>query len=572
MQLPDPSPGNARKRRPIRPRHRRLYLERLEDRSLLSVIDWKPSPIDLLASADRPGGTEPSSPALVGRSLSESSESRCRQVPGEETCELSRAGGDREAPPGEGGASNKSLAPTGQSPLEGVPPSPAPPPQVKLSLTTEAAAPLEMQVSAPEDPLPPPPSDPWPPDVTEDDTQPPGSEEPCHGVGVIEDNTVAYTENLEAYPEVEKIRAADIAEMSEGDTWYEDMPPDFSGAFFGDADSSLAWVYLFSADWGVDGAVDGSSWDYFLIAPPNESEAQAAQRVADPSLAAELGHQNLGELEVTVLPGAWEGRANVAPPAGPGDGLLEGSSDTSEIEATAPVRARALVGRAIAQWLGSETRDRVPATVQAGAGRAKQTVRMPHKRAVSRIAEVDASLSPGEDETAEALAAGIGAAVIRTSGRAGTSLGDSLAEENRSPWELLFAPAAFAFATPRRYQATILLVEHDEPTRDTYHELLAHQGYLVLSAGTGRDAWGVLRTPLAPIDLVLLDTALPDVSGATLYTRLRELHPRLPVVVCTGGDLDPSEMASFDELGVPYYLRKPIPREKLLATVQALLR
>lgn len=180
-----------------------------------------------------------------------------------------------------------------------------------------------------------------------------------------------------------------------------------------------------------------------------------------------------------------------------------------------------------------------------------------------------AAAALGDDALWDALAPG--AALVQAGGPTRGTQPGAAVDEIRTPWELLFSPVLFAFTTPRRYQATILLVEHDELTRDTFHELLAQQGYLVLAAGTAHDAWGVLRTPLAPIDLVLLDAHLPDVSGMMLYARMRELYPELPVVICTDGALDPDELASFRTMGAPFYLCKPITCDKLLATVQAVL-
>ncbi len=65
-------------------------------------------------------------------------------------------------------------------------------------------------------------------------------------------------------------------------------------------------------------------------------------------------------------------------------------------------------------------------------------------------------------------------------------------------------------------QRTLLLVEDDELVRDAMTRLFVREGYLVLTASTGHDAIGVLRTPSSSIDVVLLDVGLPDVSGADL--------------------------------------------------------
>jgi two-component system sensor histidine kinase ChiS len=116
----------------------------------------------------------------------------------------------------------------------------------------------------------------------------------------------------------------------------------------------------------------------------------------------------------------------------------------------------------------------------------------------------------------------------------------------------------------------VLLVEDDEFTRLGLAHILAREGYLVLNAPTGHDAIGVVESTTEPIDVVLLDVHLPDVSGVDLCARLRELKPDLSVVVCSG-EAEPQEVARLLELGVRRYFQKPIEPDELLATVEAAL-
>ena len=120
---------------------------------------------------------------------------------------------------------------------------------------------------------------------------------------------------------------------------------------------------------------------------------------------------------------------------------------------------------------------------------------------------------------------------------------------------------------PKR-EPTILLVEDNDVLRDAMTKILVRAGYLVLTAGTGHDAMGQLRAPLQPIDVVILDVHLPDVSGAHLCAKIRELFPAVKVVVCTG-EASPEEAAQLLRLGVHRYFLKPVGVEELLATVQA---
>jgi DNA-binding NtrC family response regulator len=120
------------------------------------------------------------------------------------------------------------------------------------------------------------------------------------------------------------------------------------------------------------------------------------------------------------------------------------------------------------------------------------------------------------------------------------------------------------------HQRTVLLVEDDEDTLFAIDKLLTREGYLVLTAESGHDAIGMLKKPLSPIDVVLLDVHLPDVEGTALGARMRELRPALPIVVCTG-EAEPEEVAALIRLGAVHYLPKPLRADELLTAVQRAL-
>jgi two-component system C4-dicarboxylate transport response regulator DctD len=119
-------------------------------------------------------------------------------------------------------------------------------------------------------------------------------------------------------------------------------------------------------------------------------------------------------------------------------------------------------------------------------------------------------------------------------------------------------------------QPTVLFVEDDEDFRFAMNRLLAGEGYLVLTAATARDALGVLRAPLSPVDVTVLDVHLPDTSGTDLFPLLRRRLPAAPVIVCTG-EATPEEGAELLRLGAHRYLRKPVSADELLAAVEACL-
>jgi DNA-binding NtrC family response regulator len=120
------------------------------------------------------------------------------------------------------------------------------------------------------------------------------------------------------------------------------------------------------------------------------------------------------------------------------------------------------------------------------------------------------------------------------------------------------------------YQPTVLVVEDDEDVRFAMTRILMQEGYRVLTAATAHDALGVLRAPLSPVDVAVLDVRLPDASGVHLFPYLRQRFPSAPVIVCSG-HAAPEEAADLLRLGAHRYLRKPVSADELLATVEACL-
>lgn len=120
----------------------------------------------------------------------------------------------------------------------------------------------------------------------------------------------------------------------------------------------------------------------------------------------------------------------------------------------------------------------------------------------------------------------------------------------------------------QEHQPTLLLIEDDELVRDAMTRLFVREGYLVLTAATGHDAIGLLRTPSISVDIVLLDVGLPDVSGADLCARLRQFFPDMPVVVCTGA-ASQEEADELLRLGITHFFCKPIAMHELVAAVNS---
>ena len=114
--------------------------------------------------------------------------------------------------------------------------------------------------------------------------------------------------------------------------------------------------------------------------------------------------------------------------------------------------------------------------------------------------------------------------------------------------------------------ARILLVEDEVELLDVLTEHLEREGYAVTRAVDGEEA--LRRVQNERPDLVLLDLGLPGLRGFDVLQRLREDHPRVPVVMLTGLD-DEAEARRTLQMGAVDYIRKPFELAHLNRVVQA---
>lgn len=75
-----------------------------------------------------------------------------------------------------------------------------------------------------------------------------------------------------------------------------------------------------------------------------------------------------------------------------------------------------------------------------------------------------------------------------------------------------------------------------------------------------------------PVDLVILDLRLPDISGLEVCKRLRKLcHPWVPPILILTAMNDPADRLHGFAHGADAYLTKPYQVTELLKTVSVLL-
>src|SRR5438477_8116437 len=112
----------------------------------------------------------------------------------------------------------------------------------------------------------------------------------------------------------------------------------------------------------------------------------------------------------------------------------------------------------------------------------------------------------------------------------------------------------------------ILLVDDDPGVRRMLVRVLEEEAYLVVPAGTGREA--LQRLAARDIDLVLLDLNLPLENGWETFQRLNTENPCLPVIIITARS---NQVFPALASGVGALMEKPLDLTKLLQTIAELL-
>jgi signal transduction histidine kinase/CheY-like chemotaxis protein len=113
--------------------------------------------------------------------------------------------------------------------------------------------------------------------------------------------------------------------------------------------------------------------------------------------------------------------------------------------------------------------------------------------------------------------------------------------------------------------ATLLFVDDDFLISLSTTALLEDLGHTVVSASSGAEALGVLRSNKA-IDLMITDYAMPNMTGLQLAEEAHSLRPGLPILLATGY-ADLPTRSSFD---LPR-LNKPYQQTELAEQIEALL-
>ncbi|MGQ9510037.1 MAG: ATP-binding protein, partial [Thermodesulfobacteriota bacterium] len=117
---------------------------------------------------------------------------------------------------------------------------------------------------------------------------------------------------------------------------------------------------------------------------------------------------------------------------------------------------------------------------------------------------------------------------------------------------------------------TVLVVEDEEVVRKLAVRLLKRQGYRVLEAPDGGQAFLLCEKYSAPIHLILTDVVMPGMSGRELYERLKVIHPDARVLYMSGYTDNAIIHHGVMEEGIDF-IQKPFSLEALARKVREVL-
>ena len=117
---------------------------------------------------------------------------------------------------------------------------------------------------------------------------------------------------------------------------------------------------------------------------------------------------------------------------------------------------------------------------------------------------------------------------------------------------------------------TVLFVDDEDMIIEIAEELFERLGYKVLTARSGKEAIGIYEENKERIDIVLLDMIMPDMSGSDTYDRMKDIDPKVKVLLSSGYSINGQATEIMDR-GCDGFIQKPFKTEELSQKLREIL-
>ncbi|NIA14470.1 MAG: response regulator [Nitrospiraceae bacterium] len=121
-----------------------------------------------------------------------------------------------------------------------------------------------------------------------------------------------------------------------------------------------------------------------------------------------------------------------------------------------------------------------------------------------------------------------------------------------------------------RGHGTVLLVDDEPSIRDIWKRMLERVGFSVLTGAGGAEGVQLFGRHSAEIVAVVVDSVMPDMSGAEVFAQIQLVRKDVPVIVVSGDD-EAEVRRGFGDALPSAILQKPSPFVLLAATLRELI-
>ncbi|MEE8394461.1 MAG: response regulator, partial [bacterium] len=123
----------------------------------------------------------------------------------------------------------------------------------------------------------------------------------------------------------------------------------------------------------------------------------------------------------------------------------------------------------------------------------------------------------------------------------------------------------------RKSPGPLLFVDDDEDLVAIARRMLKQLfGYEVFTAKNGNEAIEIYSRKANEIALVILDLIMPEMGGGETFDRLRELNPKVKVLLSSGYSLE-GEAAEIMARGCDGFIQKPFDLDELSGKILEVL-
>ena len=117
---------------------------------------------------------------------------------------------------------------------------------------------------------------------------------------------------------------------------------------------------------------------------------------------------------------------------------------------------------------------------------------------------------------------------------------------------------------------TVLLIDDEQMIIEVGKDILGALDYVVLIAMSGNEAIEIYQKNRDKIDIVILDMIMPEMGGCMVYDRLKEIDPKIKVLLSSGYSIEGKATKILDR-GCSGFIQKPFDMIELSHMIREIL-